>query len=153
MPSGFKDVLFPAKSSNSFGLDQNCYYCTVAALLNQSVAELLKQTEIMQQDCANENEIVELFGEAGVQASFLGPRNAANAYALLLDLPPGESVGLGYQRNNGSRHMIVATRDVGYVNNFVNPGIKCVDYQASPPKVAGFEPEKQILRYWIFYRR
>jgi hypothetical protein len=134
-------------------LDDNCYYCTVAALLGKTVEELFKAVEIMQQPTANEKEIIDLFKEAGVSdITYVATGDPQAVYGAIKWLPAGESVGLAYNRQDGSGHMIVATRDDGYVNNFVNEGIKLVDYQQNPPKAAGFPPEPGIVRYLIFYR-
>jgi|SRR5262245_22536781 len=120
MPKGFKNVRFPGSDSNTYRLDDNCYYCTVAALLGKTVCEPSTDPQ--------------------------------SVYRAIRSFPEGESVGLAYVRSDGSGHMIVATRDEGYVNGFVNEGLKLVDYQQSPPKVTGFPPESQITQYLVFYR-
>jgi len=153
MPRGFKNVRFPGSNGNTYGLNDNCYYCTVAALLGKSVEELFRDIEIMQQSTANEAEIITLFKEAGVNDIACEPStDPQSVYRAIRSFPEGESVGLAYVRSDGSGHMIVATRDGGYVNGFVNEGVKLVDYQQSPPKVTGFPPETQITQYLVFYR-
>ncbi len=153
MPRGFTNVRFPGSDSNTYGLDDNCYYCTVAALLGNTVEELFKDVEIMQQCTANEGEIIDLFKEARVSdITYVATNDPQAVYNAIKSFPAGESVGLAFNRQDGSGHMIVATRDDGYVNNFVNQGVKLVDYQQSPPKVTGFPSETGIVRYLIFYR-
>lgn len=153
MPKGFKNVRFAGSDANTYYLGDNCYYCSVAALLGKSAEELFKDVEIMQQSGANEEEIAALFREAGVNdivCSVTG--NAQEMYDFIKLFPAGDSVGLAFLRQDGSGHMVVTTRDDGYVNNFVNEGVKCVDYQQKPPKVTGFPPEPAIVQYLVFYR-
>lgn len=153
MPKGFTNVRFAGSSGNTHGLDDNCYYCTVAALLGKTVEELFKQTEIMQQRTANEDEIIGLFKEAGVSdITCVATTDPQAVYNAIKWFPSGESVGLAFTRQGGSGHMVVATRDDGYVNNFVNEGVRLVDYQQAPPKVTGFPSETGIIRYLIFYK-
>jgi hypothetical protein len=153
MPRGFKIVRFAGSGVNTYQLCDNCYYCSVAALLGYTVEELFKKIETMQQTGANKEEITALFREAGVSDIACDATTDPQAvYHAIKSFPNGESVGLAYTRQDGSGHMIVATRDDGYVNNFVNEGVKCVDYQRNPPKVTGFPPETQIAEYLVFYR-
>lgn len=154
MPRGFQNVRFVGSNVNTYHLNDNCYYCSVAALLGASVEELFKAVEIMQQrDGAYRDEIAALFREAGVSdISYYETANPQDMYNAIMSFPNGESVGLVYYRADRTSHMVVATRDDGYVNNFVNAGIKCVDYQQEPPRVAGFPPEPTIVQYLIFYR-
>jgi hypothetical protein len=123
-------------------------------LLGASVEELFEEVETMQQrGGAYKDEIAALFREAGVSdIACYETGDPQDVYHSIMSLPNGESVGLVYYRLGGTSHMVVATRDDGYVSNFVNQGIKCVDYQQSPPMVAGFPPEMTIVRYAIFYR-
>jgi hypothetical protein len=153
MPRGFQNVRFAASDVNTYKLYDNCYYCSVAALLGKTVEELFKKTETMQQTGASEEEITALFRDAGVSdIACEGTKDPQAVYHAIKSFPSGHSVGLAYVRQDGSGHMIVATRDDGYVNNFVNEGIKCVDYQRNPPVVAGFPPEPAIVQYLVFYR-
>jgi hypothetical protein len=155
MPRGFKNVRFAGSNVNTYHLLDNCYYCSVAALLGASVEEFFKQVEIMQERGGASPEATRaLFREAGVNdiacAAFTDPQDA---YDFIKAFPDEESVGLAYYRGDGSGHMIVATRDNGHINNWVNQGIKCVDYQHEPPRVAGFPPEPTLVHYVVFYRR
>jgi hypothetical protein len=154
MPRGFQNVRFVASNVNTYHLDDNCYYCSVAALLGASVEELFKKVEIMQQrGGAIRDEITALFREAGVSdITYTVATDPRDVYRIIKSFPNGESVGLVYYRADRTSHMVVATRDDGYVNNFVNEGIKCVDYQQEPPRVAGFPPETTIVEYAVYYR-
>ena len=153
MPKGFTNVRFAGSDVNTYHLCDNCYYCSVAALLGNTVEELFKKIEVMQQTGANQEEIKALFREAGVSdIACEATTDPQLAYRAIKSFPAGESVGLAYFRQDGSGHMVVATRDDGYVNGFVNEGVKCVDYQQNPPRVAGFPPEPTIVQYLVFYR-
>jgi hypothetical protein len=150
---GFTNPLFIGKTSNTTGLNDNCYYCTVAALLGKTVSELLAQTEIMQNSGGGfTDEIKQLFNEAGVNLILMNESaNAQTMYQNLLTLANGSAVGLEYRRTGGTQHMVVAVRDSGYVNGFVNAGVKCVDYQQNPPKVTGFPPEPGLVAYRVWF--
>ncbi|MFK6999686.1 hypothetical protein V3470_01895 [Flavobacterium oreochromis] len=148
--NGFYPVMDPIKSTNSHCLTENCYYCSTAALLNTTVTDLVASTGIMQQDTAQIDEIIDLFRNAGVRVRCITDLDEATAYCLLSTLPNGQSAGLAYTRQGGSGHMIVVTRDTGYYNNGVNPGLKCIDYQSNPPRITGFPYEGGNLVYNIF---
>ena len=151
---GFSDILFVGKSANSFGHNDNCYYCSAAALLGKTAMELFSDSEVMQ--CAGggfTDDIANLFSEAKAGVVLINVSTDANvAYQFLSTVTPGHGVGLEYRRADGTQHMIVAVRDTGFVNGFVNPGVKCVDYQCNPPKVTGFPPEPNLVAYRIWYR-
>ena len=151
MPRGFVQCAPLDADVNSSGLDQNCYYCTVAALRNMDVRALVSVTETMQQDTANRNEVRALFGAAGLPANGFvrqGPtsygyagnnlsNNAADALALIWGtLSTGQFCGVEYYRPDGSGQMVVATRKPG------NPDqILWADFQTPPTnRVGGLWP-------------
>src|SRR5262245_53463190 len=117
MPRGFKNVRFVGSNVNTYHLLDNCYYCSVAALLGASVEECFKQVEIMQEkNGANPEAVGALFREAGVNdiacTVFTDPQDV---YRFIMSFPDEESVGLAYYRWDRTGHMIVATRDNGYI--------------------------------------
>lgn len=66
MPQAFNPILRIDTTANTYGLDQNCYYCSVAALSNMTVEQFFHISEIMQQDTATPDEIVALWAEGNV---------------------------------------------------------------------------------------
>ena len=97
--------------TNTFGLNQNCYYCVVAALLETNTDELVKRTETMQQDCATAEQIDDLMKAAGMNPKVTTYHDLQSIRQDLATLPFGQQVGLAYVRNDGTGHMIVAVRD------------------------------------------
>lgn len=148
MPQGFTTLRNSALSSNSHGLTQNCYYCTIAALLGTTTDELVAHTETMQQDTANAGEIVSLMNEAGIPgAAYASFTNREALNAALNSLPPNTAVGVAYTRANGSGHMVVAARNASGQTAYI-------DYQNNPPTVTADIPEAfgTIIGAHIFYR-
>lgn len=151
MPQGFPNAMFAGKSTNSYELNKNCYYCTVSALLNVTVEELIQKVEIMQQDRAEIEEIEALFAEAGVQVSSESGLSKEDVIHFLRNnIQDSHSVGIGFTCPDGNKHMIVLTLDSGYVAGEY-PGLKCVDYQTNPPTVSGFPPANAKEPYTLIY--
>lgn len=70
MPRGFSLCAPWGADVNTTGLNDNCYYCTIAALKNTDVSSLISVTEIMQnQGGAQHCEIFKLFHDAGLHAN------------------------------------------------------------------------------------
>lgn len=147
MPQGFSPILGLSTTANTYGLDQNCYYCTVAALSNMTVEQFFHISEIMQQDTATTDEIVALWAEGKV------PNVAYTRFVdgsdfdrqVVQAMPRGYGLGLAYTRPNGSGHMVVLAKD--------NHGIvKCIDYQQYPPAIVDFPPELNIVDVHVFYK-
>ncbi|MFC0140940.1 hypothetical protein ACFFJN_13160 [Erwinia mallotivora] len=63
----FDDCSALSEKLNPDRLEENCYYCTSAALTNQNIKEMVEITEIMQQDGADFHEIVDLFTNMEIQ--------------------------------------------------------------------------------------
>jgi hypothetical protein len=158
MPSGFKNCAPINANVNSSGLDQNCYYCTVAALKNVDVKTLVGLTETMQQDTARYDEIRQLFREAGFHAEAyvmrglnVGEANADQfCSAVQMDallkttLSAGECCGIAYLRPDKTGHMIVAGR---VSNATLSPNvIQCADFQtpAATRQLQNFPPENGV---------
>ena len=135
-------------TSNSFGQNQNCYYCTIAALLGVTTSELVSVSETMMQDCAKESEIIELMNNAKIPGPVaIRVQNLGQLTNLMSTLQNGSGVGLAYTRINGTGHMIVAAR-------YPDGRGVCVDYQTSPPTITPDFPEpwNTILSCIIFCR-
>ena len=148
MPQGFTTLRNPALTTNSHGQTENCYYCTVAALLGMTTDELVGKTQMMMEDTAKEDQILQLMREAGIAGpTFSTFQTLQSLEQALNTLGTGQAVGVAYRRTNGSGHMIVAARD--------NQGAcRYIDYQNTPPTLsAAFpEPAQNILFAHIFYR-
>jgi hypothetical protein len=119
----------------------NCYYCTAAALLNQTNLELQDNTGIAvplgQQSLPD---ITWLYGELGVTPNGDKPTdygNSNHASQLLnqwaQNQAPGSAVAIAYTRpNGGGGHAIT-----GFVSDNPQPNhMVFVDFQAEPPMVA-----------------
>jgi len=127
MPRGF-DRFAPVDANvNPSGLDQNCYYCTVAALKNVGVHELVSLARTMQHDIANRAEILRppSWSNAG--------DNLWNDYSYAHDLigsilSTGQFCSVTFRRPNGSSHMVVAARQRGNAND----QIVWADFQIPP---------------------
>lgn len=147
MPQAFSPILNLQTTANTYGLDQNCYYCTVAALTNMTVEQFFHISEIMQQDTATPDEIVELWAEGNVDNVAYVRFDNGNDFDrdVIQRMPQGSGLGLAYARVDGSGHMVVLAKD--------NHGVvKCVDYQQNPPAIADFPPEGNIVSVHVFYR-
>jgi hypothetical protein len=153
MPRGFSLCASLGANVNTFELDDNCYYCTIAALKNTNVKSLITATEIMQLPTAQHHEIATLFRDAGSHAKSYIMKGFCSAEAgptdwgsptsiealMMTVMSAGEYCGLEYRRPNGTQHMIVCQRAAG---NFVNP-VVCADFQIPPAQrvVQNFPPE------------
>lgn len=148
MPQGFTTLLNSAVSSNSAGLTQNCYYCTVSALLGTNTSSLVNHTEIMQQDTADETHIVALMVAAGIPGpNYVTFHQAQPFLNAIATLPAGQAVGLAYRRSNQTGHMIVLAHNGLGERAFI-------DYQHNPPTCTASFPESldHITSIGIFFR-
>jgi len=97
-----------ATTANTFGLQNNCYYCTVAALSNMTVQQFFHVSQIMQQDTATPQEILDLWAEAGIEnvsyRTFAGGDDFDAA--VLQIMPLNHGLGLFYLRVAGPGHMV-----------------------------------------------
>jgi hypothetical protein len=99
---------------NSHGLEDNCYYVTAAALANTTTNTLIGHTEVMQvRGGVALNEIVALFDDAGLNSNHVEYTtfNAAESGMATLAGSQDKRFGFGFDRSNGTAHMIVATYD------------------------------------------
>ena len=148
MPNAWTGIRHYTQSTNNYGFDQNCYYCTTAALLGTDVDTLINHTEQMQQDTASAGEIVALFASVGVKVQYAEFDNEHAASHFLLQFPNNSAVGFAYTRQNGSGHMIVAARD-----DTAPHRVRFVDYQQQPPPVyVNMVHEPTIVRVLIFFQ-
>ncbi|WP_312043207.1 hypothetical protein [Erwinia sp.] len=115
---------------NPYQLNTNCYYCTVAALTNQTVNELVAESETMQQYGGTLAETLSLYGDAGRYAAltnFDAPTLPTNVlweqtYDYIdRELAATEAMGLTYFRHPhaqrggfplGSGHAVVVAKDM-----------------------------------------
>ncbi|WP_426400903.1 hypothetical protein ACN9M1_26600 (plasmid) [Ralstonia sp. R-29] len=148
MPRSFSPILDIGTTANDINqnLDQNCYYCSVAALSNQTASQFFQRAEIMQQDTATLDEIQALFAAGGVQNVAVRAYNDDATFRgdFLNPMPNNSGVGIAYTRANNTGHMVVLAKDINGV-------VKCVDYQQNPPAVADFPPEANITTVNVFY--
>jgi hypothetical protein len=111
----------------------------------------VKKTGTMQQDCANEDEILSLMQSAGLQAWYTTYWHLDNLLGDLNTLNYGEAVGLGYYRHNGSGHMIMFFKDK-------DGRAGCADPQRTPIAIWHAsqklfdEPVTNIKKAHVFYR-
>jgi len=146
MPSGFKlETKVLSMEINSHGHNQNCYYCTVAALSGKTTDKLVKMTSTMQQDQANPTEIAELFRAAGESVDVKGPLTDPKGVLNWVEgyVDEEEAVGLAYVRADLSGHMVVMRNTTG--------SKKCIDFQRPCGlREMEFPPEPNILQYYVF---
>ena len=167
MPRGFTQCAQLGADVNPNGLDMNCYYCTVAALKNMNVRDLVKVTGIMQSnEGAQHDEITSLFTDAGFATEAYIMKGFSTAIAgqndwcsatqmqagLMSMLSFNEYCGLAYQRPDGSKHMIVAARTTA-ATFAINP-IQCADFQTATNvrQIQNFPPENgtnYLYRAWL----
>ncbi|UCD85820.1 MAG: hypothetical protein JSU92_06390 [Deltaproteobacteria bacterium] len=147
MPQAFNPILRIDKTANTYGLDQNCYYCSVAALSNMTVEQFFHISEIMQQDTATPDEIIGLWAEGNVQNVAYEKFVSGDDFDrdVIQAMPRGSGLGLAYTRANGSGHMVVLAKDDNGI-------VKCIDYQQNPPAIADFPPEENIVSVHVFYK-
>lgn len=153
MPHGFfLPPLFPTRTVNSFGLDFNCYYVTVAALLGTTTRDLVGDTGLMQNITGTDEDIKELFRSAGINAQSHEFTHGRDLYNALSTLPEGACVGFAYTRiGQTTGHMVVVQRSPGSFPQSPTPGLRCLDFQKIPTAVLPFPPEPGIDRGWIYY--
>lgn len=147
-------AMFPvvAGAMNPHQLNQNCYYCTIAALVNTDVNNIVNHTEIMQQDSASLDEIDLLFNQVGVHVStqnfndHMGSpqdRWQATYDYLNRELANNEAVGLAYRRpanvqqnvfSPGGGHVVTVTRSDEniYVLDYQSGQISLIDRNTPP---------------------
>ncbi|ELJ8615185.1 hypothetical protein [Vibrio cholerae] len=124
----------PQNIVNISGGDENCFYVTVAVLLNFSTtADLAAQTGIPEFCLADEQKIKDLFKAAGQEAEI---REYHSKFALeeaMKTLPEKSTAGVAFRRPkrivNGlledeNGHMFLGYRDVGKIKYF--------DFQKNP---------------------
>jgi hypothetical protein len=148
MPQGFSTLLNSNVSSNSAGLDQNCYYCSIAALLGTDTSSLVTRTEIMQQDTADESHIVALMGAAGIAGpNYLTFHSQLPFEGAIASLPAGQALGLAYRRTDQTGHMIVYAHSALGLRGYI-------DYQNNPPTCTPAFPEAMgnIVSMALFFR-
>ena len=147
MPKAFSPILDINTTANTYSLGDNCYYCTVAALRNQTVDDLVRDSEIMQDKFANLKDILSLFAEAGMKNIEYRSYDEKGKFMneILKSMPKNSGLGLAYTRNNSKTgHMVVLAKDT-------NGEVKCVDYQKNPPSILGVLPEPNITKVYVFY--
>jgi hypothetical protein len=147
MPQAFAPILALATSANTYTLTHNCYYCTVAALNNMTVEEFFRVSEIMQQDNATPDEIVDLWKEGGVPNVAYHQFLSGDTFdrQVVQAMPRNYGLGLAYTRADGTGHMVVLAKDMQGI-------VKCVDYQHDPPTLSDFPPEPNITSVHVFYK-
>lgn len=147
MPQAFNPILNPGTTANTFGHDQNCYYCTVAALTNKTAEQFFHISEVMQQDCATPDEILGLWSEADIHtvAYTTFVRGDDFDRKVMQPMPRNSGLGLAYSRQDGTGHMVVLAKDEQGV-------IKCIDYQQNPPRISDFPPEESLASVHVFYK-
>lgn len=163
MPRGFEECADLRADVNPRRLDQNCYFCTVAALKNVDVNALVAETETMQQNIANRDEIRRLFTDAGLIADAFvcqgmsvghAGENLWNSAGEALNLiwrtlSTGQFCGVAFQRPDGTGHMVVAARQRGNPDQIV-----CADFQLPPQNraITAWPPENgHNYRYIIWF--
>lgn len=156
------NILMVGQSANSFGLPTNCYFCTAAALQNTNCSTLVGLRETMQQDSGFAADFIGLFPQtvAIQHKQYNNPQDVINL--LLTQLPTHSAVALGYERVNGTGHMIVVFKAQNLVNNDASVStqawgnLRHIDYQNQNPQPGdGILPNEedigQIIRYHVFH--
>ena len=153
MPVGFYNITAPIRPVNTYGLDNNCYYVSVAALLGTTVDDLIRATETMQSITGTHQDIKNLFNDVDVPIESRQFATLQDLYQALLSLPQGACVGLAYQRQNTPvGHMLIVQRDAGANPFGPGAGLRCIDYQTTPPTVSSFPPAPDMSAAWLYYR-
>ena len=152
MPVGFYNITAPIRPVNTYGLDNNCYYVSVAALLGTTVDDLVQATETMQNITGSHEDIQNLFADVGVAIQSRQFFNLNDLYQALLSLPEGASVGLAYQRQGTPvGHMLIVQRDSRSYPFGPGAGLRCIDFQTTPPSVSAFPPARDMSAAWLYY--
>jgi hypothetical protein len=154
------NMLMPGKSANNFDLPTNCYYCTAAALQNKTCTELVKDSELMQFDTGKSENFKELFSYALTHKEYTDLGVATSE--LLAELPRHQAVAFGYNRVNGTGHMIVVFKAMtsigssGSVATAASGYLRHIDYQTQNPQpgdgmLPAGESASGMTGYHIFY--
>lgn len=152
MPGGFDLCSKLRDDINPYGLNQNCYFCTVAALKNMEVGRLVALSQTMQQNGAGRAEIEELFGAAklsakpfirsGLNIAVASPSDWCNSdqaqYIIASSISSGQYCAVDFVRADNTGHMVVA-----YRQRDQNGSIVCADFQVPPDRrqVVAWPPE------------
>lgn len=108
-------VALPKKPvTNTYGFGDNCYYVTIAKLLNTTVDKLVDRTGEMQLGGgATDDEIKALLDSAGEPYQWAPCNSLAQAEEIALQKNSGFSkkFAIRFTRRDGSRHMIVLKWD------------------------------------------
>ncbi|GJD19161.1 hypothetical protein RIVM261_041170 [Rivularia sp. IAM M-261] len=133
---------------NTFNLNDNCYYCTAAALLNMTVDELIKKSEIMQYAGGGTIEdIKNLFKEAGVPVSYQTVNSKEQLESEIKKMQNNDKFGFAYNRQDGSGHMVVLQKDQ-------HGKVSFLDYQKDPvvnKPLEEFITQENITTAHVFY--
>ena len=130
---------------NTFGLDDNCYYCTAAALLNMTVDELITKSEIMQYATGTLEDITDLFKEVGVPVKYQ-TIDKDRLESEIEKLQNNDRFGFAYHRQDGSGHMVVLQK-----NQHSEASIS--DYQKDPVVNKSFQEfltQENITTAYVF---
>ena len=143
--TGFDNVKSPHEMSNTFSLNDNCYFCTVAALHNTTTKELVSNIAEMQEHGAVYTRVIDLFNSAGSEVNAFSYSDFNQLYRDILEcVPVGESIGLTYFWETHG-HMVTA--------KVVAPGIiNLVDYQKTPVDSVLFTHDPEIISYMAFFK-
>lgn len=133
----------PAPSTNVSGLDQNCYYASTAMLVGQNTHELVSNSETMQQDRGNIDDIQNLFLSQGIDTAREDIQSVNDLErALESRLEPGKGlmVNHAWTTADGQQggHSVVAWQDENGKSFIIDPqsdtGLPLSDYIESKIK-------------------
>lgn len=128
---GFYPISNPFTKVNSHELENNCYFCMVAALSNITTTELVGLSGWMQYDTASHEHILTLLRDAGIEDSVIMKIDDYDGFvaAVKNTLPCNHGLGVLYTRAGTERgHALVIAKDE-------NGEARFVDYQKSPPTI------------------
>jgi hypothetical protein len=154
-------ILRPGKSANSFDLPTNCYFCTAAALRDTSCSSLVDQSGEMQGDTGQVDDFARLFSYEIGHREYTQLGDVERD--LLAELPTHQAVAFGYNRVNGTGHMIVVFKamtsigSTGSVGTPVLGNLRHIDYQLQNPQPGdGLLPSNEnvngMTRYHLLFR-
>ena len=154
------NILRVGKSANNFDLPTNCYYCTAAALQNTNCSDLVADRQIMQGDTGSAQDFAELFAGGVQHKEFNYLQEVKNL--LLIHLPTHNAVAFGYNRVDGTGHMIVVYKAEHLVDgqgDVTQPAwgnLRYIDYQKQNPQPEDgllpiSEREANMTRYHVFH--
>ncbi|CRK59890.1 hypothetical protein [Alloactinosynnema sp. L-07] len=112
--------------TNTYALDDNCYYCTAAALRGITVDKLITETELMQYaGGATVPEVDELFAAAGLSTAYTEYSTFDEVQQAVVAAADDndKKFALCFVRADGSGHAVVVSREQGQT--------KFLDYQPS----------------------